>query len=192
MRLVTVDWSQGLLVCVSAGRRLAATCLPKRLACNMTRNVSYNRKLQDHTHTHTPFLTLVMFFSSSNCIFFHHFFEKCCIYIFVTLLNVMSFVWIPLTDLYACIRIAFYSRKWTHLTFEISQRTINQPGHTGIRFENLFSNKYEDLTANEILKNYGDVDSFKLENLIDPPNEDGEMPIIRPSLHFSLSKMPNE
>ena len=40
--------------------------------------------------------------------------------------------------------------------------------------------------------NYGDVDSFKLENLIDPPNEDGEMPIIRPSLYYSLSKMPNE
>ena len=86
----------------------------------------------------------------------------------------MLFVWIPLTDLSACIRIAFYSRKWTHLTFEISQRTTNQPGAYRYQIRKLFSNKYEDLTANGILKNCGDVDSFKLENLIDPPNEDGE------------------
>ena len=39
---------------------------------------------------------------------------------------------------------------------------------------------------------YGDVDYFKLENIIGPPNEDGEMAMIRPSLYYSLSKMPNE
>ena len=55
-----------------------------------------------------------------------------------------------------------------------------------------FSVKYEDLTANTTLKNYGDIDCLKIENVIDPPNEDGEMPIIQPSLYFSLSQMSNE
>ena len=42
------------------------------------------------------------------------------------------------------------------------------------------------------MKSYGDVDSLKLEKIVDPPNEDGEMPIMQPSLYHSFSKMPKE
>ena len=120
-----IDLNSCLRACVPGGvwQQLVS---PKRLACNTTR--SYNKKLQDHVTPSPLFsywscssLHLIVFFLTISL-------KKCCIYVFVTLLNVMLFVWMPLTDLSACIRIAFYSRKWTHLTFEISQRTTNQPG----------------------------------------------------------------
>ena len=47
----------------------------------------------------------------------------------------------------------------------------------------------EDLSAKEILRNYGYVDLLKLENVVDPLNDDKEMLIIQPSLYYSLSRM---
>ena len=50
----------------------------------------------------------------------------------------------------------------------------------------------EDLSAEEILRNHGNVDLLKLENVVDPPKDDGEMLIIQPSLYYSLSRMPGD
>ena len=36
------------------------------------------------------------------------------------------------------------------------------------------------------------MDLLKLENVVDPPNDDGEMLIIQPSLYYSWSRMPDD
>ena len=42
-----------------------------------------------------------------------------------------------------------------------------------------------------VLSEYPEI-IMKLENVVDPPNDDGEMLIIQPSLYYSLSRMPDD
>ena len=47
------------------------------------------------------------------------------------------------------------------------------------------------LTCEEILGNYGDPDHFKLDNILDPPDPDGEeIHIMRPSHYFAIEELP--
>ena len=43
-----------------------------------------------------------------------------------------------------------------------------------------------ELPADEILGKYGDTMNFYLDNIIDPPNDDGEMNLIKPSPYFGI------
>ena len=48
-----------------------------------------------------------------------------------------------------------------------------------------------ELTADEILDKYGDTMNFHLDNIIDPPNDDGEMNLIKPSPYFGIDCLPH-
>ena len=47
-----------------------------------------------------------------------------------------------------------------------------------------------ELPADEILVRYGDTINFHLDNIIDPPNDDGEMNLIKPSPYFGIDCFP--
>ena len=47
-----------------------------------------------------------------------------------------------------------------------------------------------ELPADEILGRYGDTINFHLDNIIDPPNDDGEMNVIKPSPYFGIDCLP--
>ena len=47
-----------------------------------------------------------------------------------------------------------------------------------------------ELPADEILGRYGDTIKFHLDNIIDPPNDDGEMNLIKPSPYFGIYCLP--
>ena len=48
-----------------------------------------------------------------------------------------------------------------------------------------------ELPADEILGKYGDTMNFHLDNIIDPPNDDGEMNLIKPSPYFGIDCLPH-
>ena len=47
-----------------------------------------------------------------------------------------------------------------------------------------------EIPAVEILSWYGDTINFHLDNIIDPPNDDGEMILIKPSPYFGIDCLP--
>ena len=52
-----------------------------------------------------------------------------------------------------------------------------------------------EIRADEILSRYGDTINFHLDNIIDPPNDDGEMILIKPSPYYgivSLDQIPGQ
>ena len=46
------------------------------------------------------------------------------------------------------------------------------------------------LLTDEILGRYGDTMNFHLDNIIDPPNDGGEMNLIKPSSYFGIDYLP--
>ena len=47
-----------------------------------------------------------------------------------------------------------------------------------------------EIPADEILSRYGNTINFHLDNIIDPPNDDGEMILIKPSPYYWLDCLP--
>ena len=47
-----------------------------------------------------------------------------------------------------------------------------------------------EIPADEILSRYGDTINFHLDNIIDPPNDDGEMILIKPSPYHGIDCLP--
>ena len=47
-----------------------------------------------------------------------------------------------------------------------------------------------EIPADEILSRYGDTINFHLDNIIDPPNDDGEMILIKPSSYYGIDCLP--
>ena len=47
-----------------------------------------------------------------------------------------------------------------------------------------------EIPADEILSRYGDTINFRLDNIIDPPNDDGEMILIKPSPYYGIDCLP--
>ena len=46
------------------------------------------------------------------------------------------------------------------------------------------------IPADEILSRYGDTINFHLDNIIDPPNDDREMILIKPSPYYGIDCLP--
>ena len=47
-----------------------------------------------------------------------------------------------------------------------------------------------EIQADEILSRYGDTINIHLDNIIDPPNDDGEMILIKPSPYYGINCLP--
>jgi len=47
------------------------------------------------------------------------------------------------------------------------------------------------LPASEILSKFGNIEDLQLDNLIDPPNDDGEFSILKPSPYYDISSLPS-
>ena len=47
-----------------------------------------------------------------------------------------------------------------------------------------------ELPADKNLGRYGDTMNFHLDNIIDPPNDDGEMNLIKPPPYFGIDCLP--
>ena len=50
---------------------------------------------------------------------------------------------------------------------------------------------HNEIPAGEIWSRYGDTINFHLDNIIDPPNDDAEMILVKPSLYFGIDCFPH-
>ena len=48
---------------------------------------------------------------------------------------------------------------------------------------------YNEIPADKILSRYGDTINVHLDNIIDPPNDDGEMILIKPSPKYGIDSL---
>ena len=46
-------------------------------------------------------------------------------------------------------------------------------------------------SANEVLSKFGNIDDMQLFNIIDPPNDDGEIILVKPSPYYSVNYLPS-
>ena len=46
-------------------------------------------------------------------------------------------------------------------------------------------------SANEVLSKFGNIDDMQLFNIIDPPNDDGEIILVKPSPYYSVNSLPS-
>ena len=49
----------------------------------------------------------------------------------------------------------------------------------------------KDIPVDEILRTYGDIDSFRLENILDPDENEDEINCIQPSLYYEMECLPS-
>ena len=48
----------------------------------------------------------------------------------------------------------------------------------------------KDIPVDEILRTYGDIDSFRMESILDPDENEDEINCIQPSLYYEMNAYP--